>query len=94
MFQGFGRLGIQQWLIIAWLAIVNTALAFTIWNKTLQTLTAVESSIINGMMMPQIVILAWLFLDEPLGIKQIIAICLVGIGTLIVQAWRYLPFSK
>jgi len=51
-------------LIIALLAIVNAAFAFTLWNKSLQMLTAVESSIINGTMLPQIAILAWIFLNE------------------------------
>jgi drug/metabolite transporter (DMT)-like permease len=92
--QGVGTLTIQQWAIIGWLAVVNTALAFTLWNKSLQTLTAVESSIINGTMLPQIAILAWIFLDEPLGSRQIAGLALVAAGTLIVQLWRYLPISK
>jgi len=83
--QGFGTLNIQQWSIIFWLALVNTAFAFTLWNKILQTLTAVESSIINGTMLPQIAILAWIFLGEPLNAKQIFGMILVGIGTFIVQ---------
>ncbi len=87
--QGIGVLNLKQWAIIGWLALVNTALAFTLWNKSLQTLTAVESSIINGTMLPQIAILAWIFLGEPLGLKQIIGIIFVGAGTLIVQLWRY-----
>ncbi|MCC6146476.1 MAG: EamA family transporter, partial [Anaerolineaceae bacterium] len=61
------------------------------WNNTLKTLTAVESSIINNTMLPQIAILAWLFLDEPLNIRQIFGIVLVGVGTLIVQLWRNSP---
>ena len=89
--QGFGQLDFMQWVIIGWLAVVNTAFAFTLWNTTLQTLTAVESSIINGTMLPQIAILAWFFLDEPLTPRQIIGIVLVGVGTLVVQLWRYLP---
>jgi drug/metabolite transporter (DMT)-like permease len=91
MTQGFGHLDLVQWLIIGWLAIVNTAVAFTLWNNTLRTLTAVESSIINNTMLPQIAILAWLFLAEPLNPKQIVGIVLVGVGTLIVQLWRHLP---
>ena len=87
--QGFGSLNNQQWTIIFWLALINTAFAFTLWNKTLQTLTAVESSIINGTMLPQIAILAWLFLGEPLNTKQIIGMILVGIGTLIVQIRKW-----
>ena len=78
----------QQWLLVAWLAVVNTALAFTLWNHTLRTLTAVESSVINNTMLPQIAILAWVFLDEPLNLRQIIGISLVGVGTLVVQLRR------
>lgn len=89
--QGFGHLDLTQWLIVGWLAVVNTAVAFTLWNNSLRTLTAVESSIINSTMLPQIAILAWLFLDEPLNIKQIFGIVLVGVGTLIVQLWRNSP---
>ena len=65
--QGFGALDLRQWLIIAWLAVVNTALAFTLWNNTLRTLTAIESSVINNTMLPQIAILAWIFLGESLA---------------------------
>lgn len=89
--QGFGRITLAQLLIIAWLAVVNTAIAFTWWNQTLRVLTAVESSIINNMMLPQISILAWLFLGEPLNSRQIVGILLVGTGTLAVQPWRHQP---
>lgn len=78
-------LSAQGWLIVLWLAVVNTAFAFTLWNATLRRLSAVESSIINNTMLVQIAILAWLFLDEPLGPKQIIAFTLVVIGVLAVQ---------
>ncbi|MBN8656423.1 MAG: EamA family transporter [Anaerolineae bacterium] len=92
--QGMGTLNLTQWAIIGWLAVVNTAIAFTLWNKSLQTLTAVESSIINGTMLPQIAILAWIFLDESLGGKEILGLVFVLAGTLIVQLWRYLPTSN
>lgn len=83
--QGFGAPTGQDWLIIAWLAVVNTALAFTLWNRSLQTLSAVESSILNSLMLPQIAILAWAFLGEGLSGKSIAGLVLVGLGTLIVQ---------
>ncbi len=91
--QGFGKISPNEWLIIGWLAVVNTAFAFTLWNKSLQTLTAIESSVINNTMLPQIAILAWLFLDEPLNTKQVTGIIFVGVGTLAVQLSRYLPIS-
>jgi drug/metabolite transporter (DMT)-like permease len=87
-FQGFGELDVQGWLIIAWLALINTAFAFTLWNQTLRTLSAVESSIVNSLMMPQIAILAFIFLGESLSIKEIIGLTLVGIGVLVVQMQR------
>ena len=86
--QGLPRLGLASWAIILWLAVVNTAFAFTLWNHTLRTLTAVESSVINSLMMPQIAILAFVFLDEALSAKEIWGLILVGIGVLIVQLKR------
>ena len=88
MAQGFGALGPRQWAIIGWLAVANTASAFTLWNHTLRTLTAVESSIIGNLMLPQIAVLAWVFLGEALTARQIAGLVLVGVGTLVVQVWR------
>jgi drug/metabolite transporter (DMT)-like permease len=87
--QGVGELDWQNWLLIAWLAIVNTAFAFTLWNHTLRTLSAVESSVINSLMMPQIAILAYLFLGETLTAREIIGLSPVGFGVLVVQLRRH-----
>jgi drug/metabolite transporter (DMT)-like permease len=89
--QGFGKLDWQSWLLIAWLAVVNTAFAFTLWNHTLRTLSAVESSIINSLMMPQIAILAYLFLGETLNIREILGLLLVGLGVVVVQLRKRSP---
>jgi len=83
--QGFGTATGLDWVIIAWMAVANTALAFTLWNRTLQVLSAVESSILNSLMMPQIAILAFVFLGEGLTSKAIAGLALVGVGTLVVQ---------
>ncbi len=86
--QGSVSMTWQDWAIIFWLAIINTAFAFTLWNQTLRTLTAVESSVINSLMMPQIAILAYVFLGEALSAKEIWGLILVGSGVLIVQMKR------
>lgn len=86
--QGLPQLGWQSWLIIAWLAVVNTAYAFTLWNHTLRTLSAMESSIINGTMLIWIPILAVLFLGEQITAKELAGLVLAGIGTLAVQLRR------
>jgi drug/metabolite transporter (DMT)-like permease len=83
--QGFPELGWQDWLIVFWLALVNTALAFTLWNRSLQTLTAVESSVINGTMLVQIAVLAMVFLGESLNLRQVGGLILAGLGALLVQ---------
>ena len=83
--QGLPQLSLRNWGIVVYLAVVNTALAFTLWNLTLQRLTAMESSIINNTMLLQIVILAWLFLGEPLGWKVVLGIGLAALGALLVQ---------
>ena len=83
--QGFGNPSLSDWAIIGWLAVVNTAFAFTVWNHTLRTLSAIESSVINSLMMPQIAVLAYFFLGEILSVKEVIGLLLVGIGVVIVQ---------
>jgi drug/metabolite transporter (DMT)-like permease len=82
------RLSLQSWLIVLWLALANTAFAFTLWNHTLRTLSAVESSVINNTMLIQITILAWLFLDERLTWLKLLGLGLVAAGTLLVQLRR------
>jgi len=82
---GLPVLSMQSWLIIAWLAAVNTAFAFTLWNLTLQRLSATESSVINNTMLIQIAVLAWVFLGERLSAPQIAGLLLASVGTLVVQ---------
>jgi len=94
IFQGIGSLTLTDWGIIIWLAVVNTAFAFTLWNKSLRVLTAVESSILNSLMLPQIAILAVIFLGEDLSVKQISGLALVSFGVLLVQLKRRMIPSK
>lgn len=84
-FEGMPTITPLSVFLILWLAAVNTAFAFTLWNKTLQTLTAVESSIINGTMLIQIAVLSFIFLGEPLSLKEIIGLILAGAGAAAVQ---------
>lgn len=83
--QGFPALTLTNWALILWLAVINSALAFTLWNQALRTLTAIESSNINNTMLFQIAIIAWLFLGEPLTPRLIFGLILAGIGTFLVQ---------
>ena len=84
-FEGWQPISLQGWAIIIWLAIVHTAFAFTLWNISLQVLSATESSIINNTMLVQTALLAWLFLGENLSLRQVIALGIATIGILIFQ---------
>ncbi len=86
--QGLPVLSAANWLIIAALAVVNTAFAFTLWNLSLRTLSAIESNIINNTMLIQIAVLAWVFLGEALTAQEIAGLGLAAVGTLIVQVRR------
>jgi drug/metabolite transporter (DMT)-like permease len=83
--QGLPPLSPAGWVIIVWLAVVNTALAFTLWNRSLQKLSAVESSIINNTMLVQIAVLAWLFLGEQLALRDVVGLILATMGILIAH---------
>jgi drug/metabolite transporter (DMT)-like permease len=93
LLEGFPSINLAGWVIIAWLAIINTAFAFTLWNLTLRTLTAIESSIINSTMMIWIPIFAVLFLGETITGKEVIGLVAAGLGTLIVQL-RHFPIGS
>ena len=88
--QGLPPLTSADWPVVAWLAVVNTAFAFVLWNRTLRRLTAVESSVTNNTMLVQISILAWVFLGEDLSARGIVGLVLATVGALIVQL-RALP---
>ena len=85
VFQGLPPIRPAGWAAIIWLAVVNTAFAFLLWNKTLQTLSAVESSIINNTMLIQIAILAWIFLGEQITMYGIVGLAFALLGTLLVN---------
>ena len=82
---GFPNIGLKNFLFLIWLAAINTALAFTLWNLTLRSLSALESSIINGTMLIQIAFLAWLFIGESITLKEGIGMLIAAAGALLVQ---------
>ncbi len=92
--EGFPTISTRGWLIIAWLAVVNTAFAFTLWNLSLQRLTAVESAAINNTMLVQIALLAWIFLGEAPGAYGLLGIGLVTCGVYLVQSTRWARIAR
>jgi len=89
--EGWPSLDLRGWAIIGWLAAVNTAFAFTLYNHTLRVLTAVESSVIVNTLLVMVAIMAWLFLGESLDARQVAGLILASSGAMVVQVvprWR------
>lgn len=86
--EGLTRVTLYSWGIIIWLGVVNTALAFFLWNHALRKLGAFEISILQNTMLIQIALLSWFFLGERLTSVKVISMALVFVGVLIVQLKR------
>lgn len=75
------------WLI-GWLAVVNTSVAFLIWNTVLRYMRAFELSMLQNTMLIQIPILALIFLTESITAGMLIGMAAVFIGVILVQLRR------
>jgi drug/metabolite transporter (DMT)-like permease len=87
IYYGIPHPGVLTIILFLWMVIVNTAFAFTLWNKTMKFLTATESSIINSTMLFQVAILGYIFLGEPLSIYEITGMTIALPGAVIVQLY-------
>lgn len=70
---------------ILWLGLANTAVAFSLWNHALRTLTAFEANVIGNTTLFQVGVLGWIFLGESLTARQILAMVLAFGGVLLAQ---------
>lgn len=91
---GMPKISFGTFIFLLWLAVINTTFAFTLWNYTLRTLTAMESSIINGTMLIQIAILAWVFLGESISVRELIGIFIAAAGVILVQVKKKSDINK
>jgi drug/metabolite transporter (DMT)-like permease len=85
LFEGVPHLSAISIVYILWLSIVNTAFAFTLWNKTMQKLRAVDSTLINSTMLPQITFLAIIFLGEYPTPLELVGLIILAVSILLVQ---------
>lgn len=83
--EGWPRPSARAVLIIVWLAVVNTAIANTLWNRSLRHLDAVESAGINNTMLIQIAALGWIVLDEAPGAFGVVGVVVVSCGVFLTQ---------
>jgi len=91
--EGLPTFTLAAWEIVLWLAIVNTALAYMLYNHSLRILSALEMNITLNLAPLVTALLAWIFLDEHLGMIQIGGIVTVILGVILVQQARGRPAS-
>jgi probable blue pigment (indigoidine) exporter len=82
-----GRPALDQnaWLVIAWLATVNSAFAYFLYNHALKSITALEMNVTLNLSPLGTALLAWLILGESLSSIQIAGIFVVVAGVTTVQ---------
>lgn len=83
--EGMPLLSTKSVGIVLWLAIVNTALAYILYNHSLQILTALEMNVMLNLTPLGTALLAWWLLGERLGFVQIIGMVVMIIGVIFVQ---------
>ncbi|MCK4844860.1 MAG: EamA family transporter [Candidatus Heimdallarchaeota archaeon] len=89
--EGIPTISITAIVYILLLSIVNTAIAFTLWNRAMQKLRALEITIINNTMLIQITFLAVIFLGERPKPLEWVGLAILGISALLVQILRTKP---
>ncbi len=89
LWQGIPAISARSLWIIIILAVVNTAISFSLWNYTQQTLQATESTILNNTMLVYIAMLAWIFLGESQSPRGLIGLVFALAGAMVVQIkWK------
>lgn len=83
--EGVPRFSPSAWLLIVWLAVINTALTYTLWAQSQRSLRAVESSVLGDLTIVQVALLGWVVLGEGLDVAQIVGIVLAMGGVILVQ---------
>lgn len=91
LIEGVPSFSPTTWLLIVWLAVINTALTYTLWAQSQRSLRAVESSVLGDLTVVQVALLGWVVLGEGLHIAQIVGIVLTLAGVVLVQVAPVLP---
>jgi probable blue pigment (indigoidine) exporter len=85
---GTPRLLLADWATILWLGLVNTALAYLLYNRLLRSQAAFEVSALTSLSPLVTAIGAWLVLAEPLLLVQLLGMGLAVGGVAVVQLGR------
>ncbi len=86
--EGAPRFSPTSLVVVVWLAAINTALGYILYNHSLQVLTALEMNMLNDLAPLITAALAWLFLGEKVEPIQIVGIVTVITGVVLVEWGR------
>lgn len=73
--------------IVLWLALVNTAFAYILYNRALRVLTALEINMLLNLSPLGTAVFAWALLGERLSVAQLVGMLIVILGVTLVQ-WK------
>ena len=83
--EGVSSIPPTGWVIILWLGVVNTAVAFLLWNHALESIDPFKLSVLQNTMLIQITVLSMIFLGERLAPVKYLFMGILFVGALIVQ---------
>ncbi|MDI6768824.1 MAG: EamA family transporter [Anaerolineales bacterium] len=92
--EGLPHASPATWGMVLWLAAVNTALGYIMYNHSLQVLTAFEMNVMLNLSPVLTAIMGWFLLGERLTVLQWIGMVVVILGVALVQRPRRRPTRK
>ena len=78
-------LSLKIWGMVIYMAIVNAALAFTLWNWTFTLLASFETALISSTMLIEIAFLEWVIYGRTFGPFELLGLGLVMLAVVLVQ---------
>jgi drug/metabolite transporter (DMT)-like permease len=84
--EGFPYFTPRGILVVAWLAVVNTAIGYWLYNHALRDLTALEMNMVMNLTPIFTGLLSWAMLGEKLVFIQIIGMVVMIVGVILVQS--------
>ena len=75
----------QVWLAISLLGLVCTGLAYVLFFRILGRAGATNISLVTFLVPVSAILLGWLFLDEVLGLPQVLGMAVIGLGLAMID---------
>ena len=84
--EGTPQISSNTGFILAWLVAVNSILGYILYNQAIVHLTAIKANVILNLSPFFTAIIAYFMLGEQLSLRQILAMCIIFMGTYLVQS--------